>query len=137
MLPNVLYVSLNNNLITRFLKKKNVFSQNTFMSLLKDTCNFGPNYITDLVTCSERKSTLGGRGVQIIVKLRTDKDRERERKMTFQKIQDMQVSNLLLKINLLGNYFSCTFKAQIIKNKNAPCSATLPLTTSCVVLLTC
>lgn len=63
---------------------------------------------------------LVGRGVEIIVKLRTDKDRERERKMTFQKRQNKQVSNLLLNINLLGNYFSRTFKAQIIKNKDVP-----------------
>lgn len=55
------------------------------MSLLKDTCNFGPNYITDLVTHRKRKNMLVGRGVEIIVKSRTDKDRERERKMTFQK----------------------------------------------------
>lgn len=80
--------------------------------------------ITDVVTCRKRKNTLVGRGVKIIVKWRTDKDKERERKVTFQKRQDKQVSNLLLNINLLGNYFSCTFKAQVIKNKDAPSKGT-------------
>lgn len=100
------------------------------MSLLKDSCNFGPNSVTDLVTCRKRKNRLVGRGVKIIVKLRTDKDRERERKMTFQKRQDKQVNNLLLNINLLGNYFSCTFKAQIIKNKDVPSKGTPILSTT-------
>lgn len=94
------------------------------MSLLKDTCNFGPNYVTELVTRRKRKNTLVGRGVKIIVKLRTDKDRERERKTTFQKRKDKQEGNLLLNINFLGNYFSCTFKAQIIKNKDVPSKGT-------------
>lgn len=43
---------------------------------------FGPNCVTDLVTC--RKNRLVGRDVKIIVKLITDKDRQRERKVTFQ-----------------------------------------------------
>jgi len=73
------------------------------MSWLKDACNFGRNYITDLVTCRKRKNTLVGRGVKIFLKFRTDKARERERKMMFQKNQDKHVNNLLLNTNILGN----------------------------------
>lgn len=83
-----------------------MFSVRTFLRLLKYTCNFGPNYMTDLVTCRKRKNTLVGRGVKITVKLRTDKDREKERKMPLKKREDKQVSNLPLDINLLINYFS-------------------------------
>lgn len=55
------------------------------MSLLKDTCSFGPNYVIDLVTWRKRKNTLVGRVVKITVKLRTD--RKEKEKMSFQKRQ--------------------------------------------------
>lgn len=101
-----------------------MFSVRTFLCLLKYTCNFGPNYMTHLVTCRKRKNTLVGRVVKITVKLRTDKDREKERKMPLKKRQDKQVSNLLLDINLLINYFSCNFKAQVTKKKHVPSKRT-------------
>lgn len=51
------------------------------------------------------------------------KTKKKKEKLYFKK-KDQKISNLLLNISFLENYFSCTFKAQIIKNKDVASKGT-------------